>query len=220
MPAPLENLSLRQQLTVDRRGLRLLSLVVGLTGFGAGVAMMIRAGLGAAPWDVLSVALAERTGLSIGVVTIIVSFVVLLAWIPLRQHPGIGTIANALWIGIAVDLTLHVLPPVDALLPGLLLLLGGVIVNAASSALYIGALLGPGPRDGLMTGIHHRWGLRIGRVRLVIEVAVLGLGWILGGPLGIGTIIYALAVGPIVHLVLPRVTIPVRREPSSVPVLH
>lgn len=218
MPAPLENLSLREQLTVDRKGLRLLSLVIGLTGFGVGVGMMIRAGLGAAPWDVLSVALAQRTGLSIGVVTIITSFVVLLAWIPLHQRPGIGTLANALWIGIAVDLTLHVLPAVDALLPGLLLLLGGVAVNATSSALYIGALLGPGPRDGLMTGIHHRWGLRIGAVRLIIEVTVLALGWVLGGPLGIGTVVYALAVGPIVHLVLPRVTIPVRRTPSAVPV--
>lgn len=218
MPAPLENLSLREQLTVDRKGLRLLSLVIGLTGFGVGVGMMIRAGLGAAPWDVLSVALAQRTGLSIGVVTIITSFVVLLAWIPLHQRPGIGTLANALWIGIAVDLTLRVLPAVDALLPGLLLLLGGVAVNATSSALYIGALLGPGPRDGLMTGIHHRWGLRIGPVRLIIEVTVLALGWVLGGPLGIGTVVYALAVGPIVHLVLPRVTIPVRRTPSAVPV--
>lgn len=210
MPAPLQNLSLRQQLGIDRLPLRLVTLFIGLTGFGAGIALILRAGLGAAPWDVLSVALSERTGLSIGTLTVLTSFVVLLAWLPLRQQPGIGTLANALWVGISMDLTLAVVPPVEGLLPGLGLLLGGLVLNAVSDAVYIGAQLGPGPRDGLMTGIHHRWGLRIGPVRAVLEVSVLAVGWVLGGPVGLATVVYALGIGPIVHLVLPWVTIPVR----------
>ena len=216
MPAPLQNLSLREQLAVDRLPLRLLTLFLGLTGFGAGIALILRAGLGAAPWDVLSVALAERTGLSIGTLTILTSFAVLLAWIPLRQQPGIGTLANALWVGVAMDLTLAVVPPVEGLLPGLALLVGGLVLNAVSDAVYIGAQLGPGPRDGLMTGIHHRWGLRIGPVRAVIEVTVLAIGWVLGGPVGLATVVYALGIGPIVHLVLPWVTIPVRPRSAQV----
>lgn len=127
MPAPLENVPLRAQLRIDRLPLRLLALFVGLTGFGAGIALILRAGLGAAPWDVLSVALADRTGLSIGTLTILTSFVVLLAWIPLRQQPGIGTLANALWVGVAMDLTLWLVPPVEGLLPGLGLLVGGLL---------------------------------------------------------------------------------------------
>lgn len=217
MPVPLQNLSLRDQLRVDRLPLRLLTLFLGLTGFGAGIALILRAGLGAAPWDVLSVALSERTGLSIGTLTVLTSFAVLLAWIPLRQQPGIGTLANALWVGVSMDLTLAVVPPVEGLLPGLAMLLGGLVLNAVSDAVYIGAQLGPGPRDGLMTGIHHRWGLRIGPVRAVIEVAVLGVGGVLGGPVGVATVVYALGIGPIVHLVLPWVTIPVRTRSSEVP---
>ena len=215
MPAPLENVPLRAQLRIDRLPLRLLTLMLGLTGFGAGIAMILRAGLGAAPWDVLSVALAQRTGLSIGTLTIITSAVVLLAWIPLRQQPGIGTLANAIWVGVSMDLTLAVVPPADGLLPGLGLLVGGLALNALADAVYIGSQLGPGPRDGLMTGIHHRWGLPVGPVRAVIELSVLGAGWLLGGPVGLGTVVYALGIGPIVHLVLPHVTLPVRRGPVA-----
>lgn len=215
MPASLQNVSLRRQLTLDRLPLRLATLFLGLTGFGAGLAMIIRTGFGAAPWDVLSVALAERTGLSIGTLTILLSFLVLLAWIPLRQHPGIGTVANAIWVGVSIDLTLAVLPPVQGLLPGLALLTGGLVLNAVADAVYLGAQLGPGPRDGLMTGIHHRFGLPIGSVRAVIELSVLGTGWLLGGPVGLGTVLYALGIGPVVHLVLPRVTIPIRSGPPA-----
>lgn len=215
MPAPLENVPLRAQFRIDRLPLRLLTLWVGLTGFGAGLGLIVRAGLGVAPWDVLSVALSDRTGLSIGTLTILTSFVVLLAWIPLRQQVGIGTLANAVWVGVSMDLTLAVVPPVDGLVPGLALLTGGLLLNAVADAVYIGAQLGPGPRDGLMTGIHHRWGLPVGPVRAVIELSVLGLGWLLGGPVGLGTVLYALGIGPIVHLVLPWVTIPVRRLPRA-----
>ncbi|WP_114853898.1 YitT family protein [Brachybacterium sp. YJGR34] len=212
MPAPLENLSLRDQLRADRLPLRLITLALGLTGFGVGIGLILRAALGAAPWDVLSVALSDRTGLSVGTLTVLTSVVVLLAWIPLRQQPGIGTIANALWVGVALDITLFLVPPADSLPLALVLLVGGLALNAVSDAVYLGAQLGPGPRDGLMTGIHHRWGLRIGPVRAVIELGVLGIGWLLGGPVGIGTVLYALGIGPIVHLVLPHVTIPVRRR--------
>lgn len=219
MPSSLQNVSLRRQLTLDRLPLRLATLMIGLTGFGAGLAMIIRAGLGAAPWDVLSVALGDLTGLTVGTLTILTSFVVLLAWIPLRQQPGIGTFANAIWVGVSMDLTLLVLPEADGLLPGLALLLGGLLLNAVADAVYIGAQLGPGPRDGLMTGIHHRFGLPIGPVRAVIEISVLALGWVLGGPVGLGTVLYALGIGPIVHLVLPWVTIPIRagERPDAIP---
>lgn len=217
MPSALQNVPLREQLRIDRLPLRLLTLFLGLTGFGAGIGLILRAGLGAAPWDVLSVAIAGRTGLSIGTITILTSFVVLLAWIPLRQQPGIGTLANALWVGVSMDLTLHLVPPVEGLLPGIALLAAGLALNAVADAVYIGAQLGPGPRDGLMTGIHHRWGLPVGPVRAVIEVGVLAIGWMLGGPVGLGTVVYALGIGPIVHLVLPWVTIPVRRGTAPVP---
>lgn len=206
----LANLSLREQLHVDRRLLRLLWLFVGLTGFGVGMGMIIRAGLGAAPWDVFAVAVADRTSLSFGAVTILTSFMVLLAWIPLRQQPEIGTLANALWVGIAADATLHVIPSADALGAAIGLLIGGVAVNAVADAVYIGAQLGPGPRDGLMTGMHHRFRFPVGPVRFVVEAVVLLVGWMLGGPVGAGTLLYAVAIGPIVHTVLPRVTLRVR----------
>lgn len=218
MPRRAWTASRRDQLGLDRLPLRLFTLAAGLTGFGVGIGLILRAGWGAAPWDVLSVALAERTGLSIGTVTILTSFLVLLLWIPLRQRPGIGTLANALWVGIAMDATLHLVPPAESVLAALSMLLAGLLLNAVSDAVYIGAQLGPGPRDGLMTGIHHRWGLRIGPVRAVIELTVLGVGWLLGGPVGIGTVVYALGIGPIVHLVLPAVTIPVRTSAPRAPV--
>lgn len=211
MPSSLENLSLRAQLRVDRLPLRLLVLMAGLTLFGISVAMLVHAGLGAAPWDVLHVALAERTGLSLGLVIILTSALVLALWIPLREQPGIGTIANSVWVGISTDVTLALLPPVHGMPAAIALLVGGVLLNAVAGALYIGAQLGAGPRDGLMTGVHRRTGLPVGPVRIGVEIAVLATGWALGGPLGVGTLVYALAIGPLVQLVLPWATIPVRR---------
>ncbi|MFC0672872.1 membrane protein YczE [Brachybacterium hainanense] len=210
----LANLPLRSQLHVDRLPLRLLTLAAGLTGYGVGLAMIIRSTWGADPWDVLHVALAERSGLSVGTVIIATSVLVLLAWIPLRQHVGLGTLANALWIGVAADAGLRLIPEAATPAGGLGLLIGGIVLNAVSDAVYIGAQLGPGPRDGLMTGIHHRWGLPIGPVRLALEAVVLAAGWLLGGPVGLGTVLYAASIGPIVHLVLPRVTIAVRVLPA------
>jgi len=186
---------------------RLIQLFAGLFLYGISLAFVLRAGLGLAPWDVLHQGLAELTGASIGTMVIAASFVVLLLWIPLRQRPGFGTIANAILVGVSVDLTLLVLDDVTSWPMRTLLLVGGVLLNALATALYIGALLGPGPRDGLMTGLVRRTGRSVRLVRTTIEVAVLAAGWLLGGTVGIGTLLYAFAIGPIVHVLLPRLTV-------------
>lgn len=210
MSSNLTNLDIGSQLRLDRLPLRIATLFVGLTGFGIGAAMIIKAGLGSAPWDALSTAVSARTGWSIGSVTIATSVIVLAAWVPLRQHPGLGTIANAVWVGVSIDLSLAVIPDLGKGLPSAVLLVGGIVVNGVADAIYIGAQLGPGPRDGLMTGIHHRVGAPIAGTRLSIEGSVLLVTWLLHGPIGIGTVLYALVLGPIVHVVLPAVTIPVQ----------
>jgi len=186
---------------------RLIQLFAGLFLYGISLAFVLRAGLGLAPWDVLHQGLAELTGASIGTMVIAASFVVLLLWIPLRQRPGFGTIANAILVGVSVDLTLLVLDDVTSWPMRTLLLVGGVLLNALATALYIGALLGPGPRDGLMTGLVRRTGRSVRLVRTTIEVTVLAAGWLLGGTVGIGTLLYAFAIGPIVHVLLPRLTV-------------
>ncbi|GAA1487188.1 YczE/YyaS/YitT family protein [Brachybacterium fresconis] len=205
----LANLSLRDQLRVDRLPLRLLQMMIGLTGFGLSLAMLLRSGLGGAPWDVLHAALAERAGLSVGTLSITVSFVVLLAWIPLREQPGIGTFANAIWVGLSIDLGMALLPPATGPLPAVVLMVAGVAVNGVSAAVYIGAQLGPGARDGLMTGLGRVLGRPVGPVRIALEVLVLAAGWALGGPMGVGTVLYALGLGPVIQLALPHVVLPV-----------
>lgn len=186
---------------------RLVQLFAGLVLYGVSLALLVRAGLGLAPWDVLHQGLAERLGTTVGSMVVAVSFVVLLAWIPLRQRPGFGTIANALLVGVCLDLTMLVLGDVDSWVWRGALLLVGVGLNAVATALYIGALLGPGPRDGLMTGLVRRTGGSVRIVRTVLEVSVLVAGWLLGGTVGIGTVLYAVAIGPIVHVLLPRLTV-------------
>jgi uncharacterized membrane protein YczE len=186
---------------------RLFQLFTGLFLYGVSLAFLVRAGLGLAPWDVLHQGLAERTGTTVGTMVIAVSFLVLLAWIPLRQRPGFGTIANALLVGVSLDLTMLVVAEPGALHWRVLLLVTGVLLNALATALYIGALLGPGPRDGLMTGLVRRTGRSVRMVRTSLEVGVLVTGWLLGGTVGIGTVLYAVAIGPIVHLLLPRLTV-------------
>jgi uncharacterized membrane protein YczE len=185
---------------------RLGQLVVGLWLYGASMALQIRGALGLAPWDVLHEGLTKRTGLSFGTITIIVGALVLLCWIPLRQRPGVGTVCNVVLIGVAVDATLAVLPVTTTLFPRVLLLTSGIVLNALAAAIYIGARLGPGPRDGLTTGFCARTGTSLRLVRTVIEVAVLASGWLLGGTLGIGTVLYALAIGPLTQAFLPRLT--------------
>ena len=186
---------------------RLVQLFAGLLLYGISLAFVLRAGLGLAPWDVLHQGLAAMVGTSVGTMVVAVSFLVLLAWIPLRQKPGFGTIANAILVGVSVDLTMLVLGDVDSWLWRVVLLVGGVLLNGLATALYIGALLGPGPRDGLMTGLVRRTGRSVRVVRTSLEVGVLALGWLLGGTVGVGTVLYAVAIGPIVHVLLPRLMV-------------
>lgn len=180
---------------------RLVRLLLGLTGYGISISLMLRAGLGNQPWDVLHQGLARHTGLSIGTILIITGAAVLLCWIPLRQRPGIGTVANIVVIGVAVDLANAVLAAPTHLATRVAFLAGGIVLCGVASGLYIGANLGPGPRDGLMTGLARRtWSLR--GWRTTIEIAVVIAGFLLGGTVGIGTIAYALAIGPLAQFFL------------------
>lgn len=185
--------------------LRLVQLFVGLIGFGASLALMVRAELGLGPWDVFHQGIAQRTGMQIGWVIIAVSVAVLGLWIPLRQRPGFGTLANAVVVGLAVDATLMLLSTPRSLALRAVLLVAGIMANGVATGLYIGAGLGPGPRDGLMTGLALR-GYTIRWARTVIEVSVLGLGWVLGGTVGIGTILFAVAIGPLAHYFIPKLS--------------
>lgn len=195
---------------------RLVQLFVGLALYGVSLAFLVRAGLGLAPWDVLHQGLAIQLGTSIGVMVIAVSFAVLLLWIPLRERPGFGTVANALLVGVSVDLTLLVLADADAWAWRIALLVAGVLLNGLATALYLGSSFGSGARDGLMTGLVRRTGRSVRTVRTVIEVSVLAVGWLLGGTVGVGTVLYAFAIGPIAHVLLPVFTVggrPPREEP-------
>jgi uncharacterized membrane protein YczE len=191
-------------------------LTVGLWLYGASMAMVIRGALGLDPWDVFHAGVMTHVGLSFGTVVIAVGALVLLLWIPLRQMPGLGTVANVVLIGVATDVTLAMLTAPDALLPRAALLVGGVVLNGLAGALYIGAQLGPGPRDGLMTGLARRTGRSIRLVRTSLEVTVLVAGFLLGGQVGLGTVLYAVAIGPLVQLFLPwtivELDVPTRRH--------
>ncbi|MBC3190302.1 hypothetical protein H7X46_04410 [Pseudonocardia sp. C8] len=201
---------------MPRRGRRLTQLLLGLVAYAFSMAAIMRAGLGSMPWDVLHQGLAVHTGLSIGALTMLVAAVVLLLWVPLRERPGIGTVANVVVIGLTVDLALAVLPEVDALAARVALAAAGIVLNAAATAAYIGVGLGPGPRDGLMTGLAARTGWSVRAVRTAIEVTVVLTGWLLGGTFGVMTVAYALGVGPLIQWFLPRVTVaPVSRPPST-----
>jgi uncharacterized membrane protein YczE len=193
---------------------RLAQLYAGLVLYGASMALQIRAGLGLDPWDVFHQGVAERAGRSFGTVVVLTGAVVLLAWIPLRQRPGFGTVSNVFVIGIAVDVALAALPHAGSTPVAVAMLLSGVGLNGLAGGAYIGAGLGPGPRDGLMTGLVRRSGRSIRLVRTSIEVTVLVAGAALGGTVGIGTVVYAVSIGPIVHAVLPRLTVPVPQTVS------
>jgi len=182
---------------------RVIQLLVGLFLFGAGCALTIEAGLGVDPWTVFAQGLSIHTGIGIGWITNIVGFLVLLLWIPLRQKPGAGTIANILLVGTSMQLVLWMVPPVTGLPLQIVTLLGGILTVALASGLYIGARFGPGPRDGLMTGLNARLGWPIWLCRALVEVTVLIVGWVLGGNVGIGTILFAVLIGPLVHIALP-----------------
>jgi len=179
---------------------RAAALLVGLIGYGFSMAVMVRAGLGLDPWDVFHQGLARHTGITIGIASAVVGVAVLLAWIPLRNRPGIGTIANVIVIAVTVDAGLWLLPTPTSLGVRIDMMASAVVLNAFSTVLYIGAALGPGPRDGLMTGLVVRTGLSVRLVRTSIEATVLAVGWLLGGTVGVGTLLYAFGIGPLVQL--------------------
>ena len=187
----------------ERLPRRITQLIIGLVLFGVGIGLMLQSGMGVPPWDVLHQGLARRFGLTVGAWSIIVSVAVLLLWLPLRQPYGLGTLLNAIIIGVIIDLTSVVIPAAEITVVAWSMMLVGVVLIGIASGLYIGANLGPGPRDGLMTGIARK-GPSIRLTRAVIEITVLTLGWILGGTFGIGTIVFALAIGPLVQYFLPR----------------
>ncbi|MFI1886407.1 membrane protein YczE [Streptomyces jumonjinensis] len=181
---------------------RLFQLYLGLALYGASSALLVRGALGLEPWNVLHQGLAERTGLTIGVMSIIVGAVVLLLWIPLRQRPGLGTVSNVFVIGLAMDGTLALVPEVHGPAAQIAMTAAGIVINGAATGLYIAARFGPGPRDGLMTGLHRVTGRSIRVVRTGIELTVVATGFLLGGSVGIGTVAYALAIGPLAQLFL------------------
>jgi len=195
----------------DRPVERIARCVVGLALFGVGIALIIDADLGAAPWDVFHTGVSDLTGIPVGTVIILTGAALLVLWIPLREQPGLGTVLNAVEIGLVVDLVLPIVPEPDQLAARLVMMFGGVVVIGVGSALYIGAGLGPGPRDGLMTGIARR-GISVRAARTGIEVFVLAAGVALGGAIGLGTAVFALGIGPLVQLFLPSLTITPRPE--------
>lgn len=182
---------------------RLLQLYVGLSLYGLSTAMFVRADLGADPWNVFHLGVAKLLAMDIGTVIILTGVLVLLLWIPLRLRPGLGTISNVIAIGLAADVALTFIPAIDSLMARSLLLVSAVIVNALATGMYIGAGFGAGPRDGLMTGINARTGWSVRSVRTAIEVSVLLFGWVLGGTFGVGTVLYALSIGPLIQICLP-----------------
>lgn len=188
-------------------GRRLPQLVVGLTLYGTSMAMLLRGTLGLPPWDVFHQGLGRHLPLSYGLVTAVTGVAVLLLWLPLRQRPGIGTVANVVFIAVSVDAGLALIPEPTALPARIALMVGGIVLNGVASAAYIGTRLGPGPRDGLMTGLAARTGWSIRLVRTGLELTVLVVGWLLGGTLGIGTVGYALAIGPLTQAFLPWFTV-------------
>ena len=196
---------------------RLALLVAGLWVFGTGESFLVASRLGNSPWVVLSEGVERHSALSVGVATIVVSVIVLLLWIPLRQAPGLGTVLNAIIIGLAIAVMLPVLPHDPEAAVAWPLMLGGIALVAIGGGIYLGTRLGPGPRDGLMTGIARRSGLSLRLVRTALELTVLAVGWLLGGVVGVGTVLYALLIGPLVQFFLPRLTVDLRVASSPAP---
>ena len=191
------------QMASKRLPRRLTQLYIGLLLYGLSGALQVRSGLGLDPWDVFHQGVARHVGLAIGTVLIIVGAAVLLAWIPLRQRPGLGTLSNVVLIGVSMNVSLMWLPPVHVLGWRITDTLAGVLLCGVATGMYIGANLGPGPRDGLMTGLARRTGRSIRLTRTVLEITVLATGWVLGGTVGIGTVIFALAIGPLAQVFMP-----------------
>lgn len=202
----------------DRVSRRLVQLVAGLLLYGFSLALLVRAGVGLDPWDVFHEGVTRHTPLSFGTVVIVTGALVLLAWIPLRQRPGLGTVANVVLLGVAADVSLWLLPEPEGLALRSVLAVVAIALNGLATAMYIGAGLGPGPRDGLMTGLSARTGLSLRLVRTAIEVTVLVAGFLLGGTIGFATVLYALAIGPLAQALLPPFRIAGASAAASGPV--
>jgi uncharacterized membrane protein YczE len=187
---------------------RLVQLYLGLVFYGVSAAMMVRARLGLDPWDVLHQGIAHRTGHAIGTVSVVVGVLVLLLWIPLPQRPGLGTVSNVVVLGLAMNQALRLLPPQHGPVPQFAMLVGGIVLCGIATGMYISAGLGPGPRDGLMTGYAGRSGLSIRLIRTLLELTVLTAGWLLGGSVGLGTVLFAVSIGPLSQLSLRLLAIP------------
>lgn len=187
---------------------RIVQLYAGLLLYGLSMALQVQAMLGLGPWDVFHEGVAQHTGLSFGTVVIVTSVFVLLLWIPLKQRPGLGTISNVLVVGLAADLGLAIIPESDVLPVQLAMLAAGVGLNAVAGAAYLGANFGPGARDGLMTGFVAKTGASVGKIRTTIELSVMVIGFLLGGTVGLGTILYALSIGPLLQLMIPTFRVP------------
>src|SRR3954454_3765340 len=192
---------------------RLVQLYAGLVLYGASASLVLLSGLGNMPWDVLHQGLEVRTGIGTGLWVDIVGALLLLAWIPLRQRPGLGTVSNVVVLGLVVEAMLAAFDEPHAIGARLALLATGILLNGVATGLYIGARFGPGPRDGLMTGIAAR-GHSLRAVRTAIELTVLVTGGLLGGALGVGTVLYAVAIGPLAHVFVPRLTVPEAPAPD------
>jgi len=210
-PRVLTDLGPIAQLRAGRLGRRLTQLYAGLVLYGLSIALIVRGHLGNAPWDVLHSGMARHLPLSLGQALVIVSLLVMLLWIPLREMPGLGTISNAVVIGVAADAFLLVLDQPGAMWLRAVLMVSGVVISGLATAMYIGAQFGRGPRDGLMTGLARRTGLSLRLVRTLLEITVVIMGLLLGGVAGVGTVLYALAIGPLAQLMLPTWIVDVRR---------
>lgn len=205
----------RAQWAEGRHPRRLTQLLLGCIAYGASVALLVRSEVGVMPWDVLHQGLARQTGLSLGTWAFLTGVAVVLLWIPLRQAPGVGTVANILILGVSADLFCAILPAAGGTSVGIAYLVAGVLLNGVATAAYVGVRLGPGPRDGLMTGLTVRTGLPVLGVRTAIEIVVVAVGWLLGGTVGVGTLVYALAIGPLVGKLLPVFTVRPRAAVSG-----
>ena len=210
----LDNEGVNSALLMTRRGVH---LMVGLFLYGIGIALMVRGEIGAAPWDVLTQGIVNHTGLSFGLITVLTSGVVLLIWIPLRQRPGIGTLLNAVLVGPSADIGFLLIPSGQELWLRIIFFIAGLLVLAAATGLYIGAHFGPGPRDGLMTGLTKVTGWKIWIVRTGIEVIVVTIGWIMGGNVGLGTLAFAVFIGPLCQWTMPlfAIRLPAKSSPGG-----
>lgn len=216
-PRPLIDLGPIAQLRAGRLARRLPQLLIGLVLYGVSLAMMVRGALGLAPWDVLHSGFIRHVPITLGQAVVLFSFVALVFWIPLKEKPGIGTIANAFIVGLSADATMALLEPGEGTVARVALTLGGIALCAFAGALYIGAQFGRGPRDGLMTGLVRRTGLSLRLVRTGLEVLVVLLGLAMGGVLGVGTVLFAVLIGPLTQLMLPWFTVDLSRNESSTP---